>query len=80
MLFEIHDIILHRLWKAAKKARSAYMKRIMFSTWYISRWECCLSGVYYWAEKTTARWYFNHHPKLSNNMIPYVRVFNGLPW
>lgn len=63
-LFEVHDILLHRLWKAAYKARRAYMKRIMFSTWTISRWECCLSGIYYWAEKTTARWYFNHYPKL----------------
>lgn len=65
MLFEIHDILLHRMWKAAYKARRKFLKKSLSnSMWGISHFQQFRSGIYYWAEKTTARWYFNHYPKL----------------
>ena len=63
MLFEIHDIILHRLWKAAYKARRKFLKKSLSNTmWGISRFQQLRSGVYYRAEEITAKWYFNHVP------------------
>jgi len=61
MLFEIHDIILHRLWKTARKTRRKFLeKHLDVKMWGISRFQQFRSGVYYWAEKTTAKWYFCH--------------------
>lgn len=83
MLFEVHDILLHRLWKWRKAKYDAFMKTTfgaeLFSLFCLTKDIANYKRLRFW-EQLTRRWYFNHHPKLSNSMIPYVRVFNGLPW
>ena len=68
MLFEIHDIILHRLWKAAKAKRDAFMKTTFNSDYTASQYDSYTDlkrdivkyNKLVRREKLTRRWYMNH--------------------
>lgn len=62
MLFEIHDIILHRLWKAARRGYYAVADGMVRSTMIkaeYNNWRKLLSERHSWM-KTTEHWYMNH--------------------
>lgn len=69
MLFEVHDILLHRLWKMALKARKEVINQMLDGK------TLTRAAPLYWTQKRiyfavlslerlTRRWYFNHYPKL----------------
>lgn len=64
MLFEIHDIILHRLWKHAKRRYTEFVKtNLVDITPLTSRQVNEYVRLSDW-EATTRRWYMNHQHKL----------------
>ena len=75
MLFEIHDIILHRLWKAAKAKRDAFMKTTFNSDYTASQYDSYTDlkrdivkyNKLVRREKLTRRWYMNHVRRISGD-------------
>lgn len=70
MFFEIHDIILRRLWKGTKKAKTSYTLFLMGD---VFSFRPIFQMLYYYIssfERLTRRWYMNHVHKECYSYAP----------